>query len=278
MSVKEMKPTTSGQRGTSYVAFRKYITKREPEKRLTEHLKKAPGRDSLGHISVRHKGGGVKRLYRKVDFKQTRSDQPAKVLAIEYDPYRTAFLALLEYGDGVRSYMIAPEGLKVGDTVVAAPKTDLKLGNRMQLVNIPSGIEIHNVELTPGRGGQLVRSAGTSATLTGLEENGRYAQVKMPSGEVRRILATNYASIGRVSNVAHSAQTIGKAGRTRHMGIRPSVRGKAMYPAAHPHGGGEGLSPVGLKHPKTPWGKPARGVRTRRRKHTDQFIVQRRKK
>lgn len=278
MSLRKVRPTTSGQRGISYVHYRQYLTKKEPEKKLLEALKKAPGRDLLGRVSVRHKGGGAKKMYRKIDFKQQRLNEPVKVLAIEYDPFRTAFIALVEYSDTTRSYILAPDGLKVGDTVVAADKAEMKIGNRMRLESIPSGIEIHNLELMPGRGGQLVRSAGTAAMVTGLEENGRYAQVRMPSGEVRRILAQNFASIGRVSNLLHSAQTIGKAGRKRHMGIRPTVRGKAMYPAAHPHGGGEGLSPIGLKHQKTPWGKPAHGVRTRRRKHTDKFIVERRKK
>ena len=277
MSLRKMRPTTSGQRAVSYVDYGKFLTKKEPEKKLLESLRRTPGRDRFGRISVRHKGGGTRKLYRKIDFRQSRLNEPAKVLAIEYDPFRTAFIALIEYQNKDRSYVIAPDGLKVGDTVTVADKTDIHVGNRMRLVNVPSGIEIHNVELLPGRGGQLVRSAGTAATVTGLEEDGRYAQVRMPSGEVRRILAQNFASIGRVSNLLHSAQTIGKAGRIRHMGVRPSVRGKAMSPEAHPHGGGEGLSPIGLKHQKTPWGKPARGVRTRRRKHTDKFIVERRK-
>jgi len=278
MSIRKVNPTTSGQRMVSYVNFRRYLTRKKPEKGLLEEIKKSRGRDRFGHISVRHIGGGTKKLYRKIDFQQQRLDTPATVLAIEYDPFRSAFIALVEYPDKERSYILAPDGLKVGETVVTSKKTPLKAGNRMQLANIPSGVEIHNLELISGRGGQLVRSAGTAAVLTGLEEDGRYAQVRMPSGEVRRFLATNFATIGRVSNPLHSAQTIGKAGRIRHMGIRPSVRCKAMYPAAHPHGGGEGLSPVGLKYPKTPWGKPARGVRTRRRKHTNVFIVERRKK
>ncbi len=278
MSLKKVKPATSGQRGISYVAYRKFLTKKEPERKLIEHIKKSPGRDSCGRVSVRHRGGGVRRMYRKIDFRQQRLNDPANVLAIEYDPYRTAFIALIEYKNTDRSYILAPDGLKVGQTVMTADKTDVHVGNRMRLANIPAGIEIYNIELLPDRGGQLVRSAGTSATMTGLEEGGRYVQVRMPSGEVRRILAHNFASIGRVSNLLHSAQTIGKAGRNRHLGIRPTVRGKAMYPAAHPHGGGEGLSPVGLKHPKTPWGKVARGAKTRRRKHTNKYIVSRRKK
>lgn len=278
MSLRKANPTTSGQRGVSYVVYRKFITKKAPEKKLLEHIKKSRGRDSLGHVSVRHKGGGARKMYRKIDFKQERFNDPAKVLAIEYDPYRTSFIALIEYQNKDRAYILAPHGLKAGDTVTVADKTEIHVGNRLRLANIPSGIEIHNIELLPGRGAQLVRSAGTAAQVTGLEENGRYAQVRMPSGEVRRILAQNFASIGRVSNVLHSAETVGKAGRNRHKGIRPSVRGKAMYPQAHPHGGGEGLSPVGLKHPKTPWGKIARGVRTRRRKHTDKYIVARRKR
>lgn len=277
MSLRKVKPTTSGQRAVSYVRYSKYLTKKDPEAALIEHIKKASGRDWRGRISVRHRGGGAKRFYRKIDFKQAKLDIPAKVLAIEYDPYRTAFIALVEYQDGKKSYILAPDQLKVGDAVMTGEKTEIKPGYRMRLANIPSGIEIHNIELIPDRGGQLVRSAGTSAMVTGREDNGRYVQVKMPSGEVRRILASNFASIGRVSNLLHSTQTIGKAGRIRHMGVRPSVRGKAMYPAAHPHGGGEGLSSIGLKYPKTPWGKPARGVKTRRRRHTDQFIVKRRK-
>lgn len=277
MSLKERRPVTSGQRAVSYIDYKKYITKTKPEKSLVESLKKAPGRDIRGRVSVRHRERGAKKLYRRVDFKQQRLNIPAKVRSIEYDPYRSAFIALIQYQDGEKSYILAPEGLKVGDTVIAADTAEIKTGNRMRLRNFPSGIEIHNIELLPGRGGQLVRSAGTAAVITGLEENGRYVQVRLPSGETRRILADNMASVGRVSNPLHSAVTLGKAGRIRHMGWRPSVRGKAMYPAAHPHGGGEGLSPVGLKHPKTPWGKPARGVKTRRRRHTDQFIVKRRK-
>lgn len=275
--IRQVKPNTSGQRNLSYVNYREFLTKKEPEESLLTTIKKAPGRDIRGRVSVRHKERGAKKQYRKVDFKMHKIDVPAKVLALEYDPYRSAFIALILYQGGEKSYIIAPEGLKVGGSIKVSDKTEIAVGNRMRLKNIPPGIEIHNIELSPGKGGQLARSAGSVASLAGLEENGRYAQVKMPSGEVRRILADNFASIGRVSNVFHSAQTIGKAGRMRHLGVRPSVRGKAMYPAAHPHGGGEGLSPIGLKHPKTPWGKTARGVRTRRRKHTDKFIIKRRK-
>lgn len=277
MSLKVYKPNTSARRGMSVVDYRKYLTRRKPEKSLTVSLSRTPGRDRFGRISVRHKGGGEKRAFRLIDFRQNRTDIPATVLAIEYDPNRSAFIALVEYQDKQKSYVLAPEGLKVGDTVITSEKAEIKVGNRTALQNIPTGTPIHNIELIPGQGGKVIRSAGSAAQVLSREEDGRYVQVKMPSGEVRRFLADALATIGQVSNPLHGAQRIGKAGRVRHMGIRPTVRGIAMYPSAHPHGGGEGKSSIGMTHPKTPWGKPARGVKTRKRTNTDRFIVARRK-
>lgn len=270
MPLKIVKPTTSARRGMSYTDFSS-ITKKKPEKSLTEPLKKHAGRDALGHVSIRHRGGGAKRLYRLVDFKQKKLDVQANVEAIEYDPNRSAFIALVRYEDGVKSYVLAPQEMKVGDKIIASDQAEIKTGNRLKIKNIPTGVPIFNVELTPGKGGQLVRSAGSSATL--LAKEGDYANLRMPSGEIRKVHVEGYATIGTVSNPLHSAVRIAKAGRTRHMGIRPTVRGKAMHPAAHPHGGGEGVNPIGLKHPKTPWGKPALGYKTRRRKYSNQFIV-----
>lgn len=275
MPLKLIKPTTSGQRKMSYTDFSQ-ITKKKPEKSLTTPLQKHAGRDASGKISIRHRGGGAKRLYRLVDFKQNRIDVKATVEAIEYDPNRTAFIALIKYEDDTKSYILAPQEMAVGDEVVTSEDGEMKIGCRYKIKNIPTGISIYNIELVPGRGGILVRTAGSSATI--LNKEGKYAQVRMPSGEVRLIHLEGYASIGELSNPLHSAVRIAKAGRKRHMGIRPTVRGKAMNPVDHPHGGGEGNTSIGLKHPKTPWGKPALGKKTRKLKFSDKFIVRHRNK
>lgn len=273
--IKTYKPTTPSRRFMTGVDFQKILTKKEPEKTLVFGKNKKSGR-AKGMVSVRHKGGGAKKLYRMVDFKQDKFDISAKVKEIEYDPNRTAFLALLFYADGEKRYILAPSNIKVGDEILTSKnKIELKKGNRMPLSFISVGTPIHNVELFPGKGGEIVRGAGTSATITAFE-NG-YAHLKLPSGEIRRIPKDCLASIGMVSNPEHNKIKIGKAGRTRWLGVRPTVRGKAMHPGAHPHGGGEGRSPVGLKYPKTPWGKHAKGVKTRRRKYADKFVVKRRK-
>jgi large subunit ribosomal protein L2 len=252
------------------------LTKKKPEKRLLLSLKKKAGRASSGRISVRHKGGGAKRLYRVVDFGQEKLNQKAKVLSMEYDPYRTSFIALLEYEDGDKRYRLAPHDLKVGDEVICAEKAELKAGNRMKLKNIPVGSQVYNIELEPGRGGKLCRGAGGAARI--LAHEGKYTQLELPSSEVRQILQECFASIGTVSRPEHKYMKLGKAGRARHKRIRPTVRGSAMIPPDHPHGGGEGKAPIGLKYPKTPWGKPAKGVKTRKRKWTDKYIITRRKK
>jgi large subunit ribosomal protein L2 len=252
------------------------LTKKRPEKSLTIRLKKHGGRDKTGKISVRHKGGGPKRLYRKIDFKFLPFEGAAVVKAIEYDPNRSAFIALVEVGEAkTKKYIIAPEGLKVGDTITSGKVKKFTVGCRLKLADLPVGTVIHNIELNPGQGGKIVRSAGASAVLAAKE--GKYAYIKMPSSEIRKILLECMASVGAVSNPTHNRIRIAKAGRMRHMGVRPSVRGKAMSPNSHPHGGGEGLSPIGMKHPKTPWGKPALGYRTRRNKRTQKFIISRRK-
>jgi len=273
MGVKKLKPTTPGRRHMSVLTFEE-ITKKEPEKRLIEPLKKHAGRNNQGRITTRHRGGGNKRFYRIIDFRRNKHGIPAKVVAIEYDPNRTAFIALLQYKDGEKRYILAPLGLKVGDVVQSGPGSPIRVGNALPLREIPLGTQIHNIELYPGRGGQLVRAAGAAAQL--VAKGDRYVQVRLPSGEVRMILAECMATIGQVGNVDHANVSIGKAGRRRHMGGRPAVRGSAMTPRDHPHGGGEGKAPIGLPHPKTPWGKPALGYRTRRNKKTDRFIVRRR--
>jgi len=250
------------------------VTKKTPEKGLTEILKKNAGRNKQGKITVRHQGGGAKRKYRIIDFKRNKTNVPAKVAAIEYDPNRSAFIALLNYADGEKRYILAPLDLKVGDTVVSGENVDIKPGNALPLQNIPVGTLIHNIELKAGRGGQIVRSAGAYAQLMG-KENG-YAQVRLPSGEYRKIPLNAMATIGTVGNTDHSNVNIGKAGRKRHMGIRPTVRGVVMNPVDHPHGGGEGKSPVGMPAPVTPWGKPALGYKTRKhKKYSNRLIVKR---
>lgn len=253
----------------------KILTKKKPEKRLLLSLKRRAGRSSSGRITVRHKGGGAKKLYRIVDFNQKKINIKAKVIALEYDPYRTAFLALLEYEDKDKRYRIAPFDLKVGDNVICSEKAEIKIGNRMRIKNIPVGTEIFNIELEPNQGAKIVRSAGSSAKV--LAHEGKYANIQMPSGEIRKVLENSFATIGMVSHPQWRYTDIGKAGRSRLRGKRPSVRGSAMNPVDHPHGGGEGRSPIGMKGPKTPWGKPALGVKTRKKKKwTNKYIIKKR--
>lgn len=252
----------------------KSLSKKKAEKKLVLRVKKSGGRGTSGRITSRHKGGGARKLYRLVDFKQLKRDVPAEVVALEYDPNRTAFLALLQYSDGEKSYIIAPQALKVGDKVLASAKTEVRPGNRMKLKNIPEGTMIYNLELEPDKGGKLVRSAGAAATI--LSYDAGYANIKMPSSEVRKIPGECYASIGSVSNPEYRFIRWEKAGKSRKKGIRPHVRGTVMNPCDHPHGGGEGRTPIGLKYPKTPWGKHALGVKTRKNKWTDKLIIKRR--
>lgn len=273
MGIKRYKPTSPGRRGMTVSDFAE-ITKFEPEKSLTEPLKKHAGRNNHGHITTRHRGGGHKRRYRLIDFKRKKFDIPAKVAGIEYDPNRSANIALLHYTDGEKRYIIAPLGLKVGDMLMAGPNAEIRVGNALPLANIPIGSQIHNIELTPGRGGQLVRSAGNSAQLMARE--GNYATVRLPSGEMRMIHIKCMATLGQVGNVDHQNIMIGKAGRSRWLGRRPVVRGSAMNPVDHPHGGGEGRAPTGM-NPKTKWGKPAMGKKTRHNPRTQRFIVRTRK-
>jgi large subunit ribosomal protein L2 len=277
MAIRKYKPTTPGRRISSVDAFSD-ITKKEPEKRLTVRKKRSGGRNAQGKITVRHRGGGAKRLIRTVDFKQDKYDVPAKVAAIEYDPNRGARLALLNYADGDKRYVVATQGLKVGEEIVSSKeRVEIKAGNRMPLEKIPVGIAVHSVEMVPGMGAKVVRGAGLSAQYMALE--GKFAQLKLPSGEIRLFPKESMATIGQVSNPDYRLIRWGKAGRTRHLGVRPTVRGKVMNPVDHPHGGGEGRQPIGLKHPKTPWGKPALGVKTRKaKKASNKFIVKRRKR
>jgi large subunit ribosomal protein L2 len=275
MAVKKYKPTTPGQRGMTGYTFEE-ITKSTPERSLIIHPRSHAGRDTSGRISVRHRGGGNRRYIRILDFKRDKREIPAKVAAIEYDPNRTARLALLFYADGEKRYIIAPLGLKVGDTIFSGPKAEIRPGNNLPLANIPVGTLVHNIELKPNKGGQLVRSAGGSAQV--LAKEGEYAQIRLPSGEVRLVNQVCTATIGQVGNLDHSNIKLGKAGRKRHMGIRPTVRGTAMSPRDHPHGGGEGRQPTGMPGPKTPWGRPARGYKTRRNKSTNKYIVRHRSK
>jgi len=274
--LKQYKPTTSGLRKMTVVDF-SVLTTRKPKKKLTSGFKRAVGRDQTGQISVRHKGGGAKRKFRQIFSLDKKIDMPAKIEQIEYDPNRSAFIVLASFKDKTPAYLLAWDGVKVGDMVVAGERTEIQKGNRLKLKNIPNGLSIFDVEIYPGQGGKLVRSAGAATSIVAKE--GNFVHLKMPSGEIRKINKECFASVGQVSNPTHSAQRIGKAGRMRHMGIRPTVRGKAMHPAAHPHGGGEGVNPIGLKYPKTPWGKPARGVLTRKKnKYSARMIIQRRKK
>jgi large subunit ribosomal protein L2 len=274
MGIKKYKPTTPSRRQMTVMTFEE-ITKKEPEKQLTAPLKKSGGRNVRGKLTVRHRGGGHKRLYRIVDFKRRKDNVPARVAAIEYDPNRSANIALLHYADGHKAYIIAPNNLKVGDIVESGSDSDIKVGNALPLKDIPVGTLIHNIELRPGKGAQLVRSAGTVAQL--MAKEGSYAHVRLPSGEVRLVHVNCRASIGQVGNVEYENQTIGKAGRTRWMGIRPTVRGSVMNPTDHPHGGGEGRAPIGRKYPVSPWGKIAIGGKTRKKKPSDNMIVRKRK-
>ena len=275
MSIKTYRPTTPARRQMTVSGFDGIDKHARPEKSLTEVQKKNSGRNSYGRITVRHQGGGNRQKYRVIDFKRNKPDVPAKVLRLEYDPNRSAYIALLEYEDGERRYILAPVGLKVGDTVVSGAASDIKVGNALPLENIPVGTVIHNIELYPGKGAQLVRGAGVSAQLMA-KENGM-ATVRLPSGESRKVRLGCMATVGQVGNVDHANISIGKAGRKRHMGVRPTVRGSVMNPVDHPHGGGEGKSPVGRPGPVTPWGKPALGYKTRKTKNaTDKYIVKRR--
>ncbi len=277
MAVKKYKPTTPGRRNMSVNAFEE-ITTKKPQKGLLRARKQNAGRNNQGRITVRHRGGGAKRQYRVIDGRRyDKLNIPARVASIEYDPNRTGFIALLVYADGEKRYIIAPHGLEVNDKVICSEKAKVKAGNRMQVRSIPVGFNICDLELQPGKGSEAIRSAGSSGKVTSLD--GELAQVTMPSGEVRYISKDCYATIGSISNIDHSNIVIGKAGRKRHMGRRPQVLGKSMNPADHPHGGGEGGCPIGMKHPKTPWGKPALGVKTRRKnKASDRLIIKKRKK
>ena len=275
MAIKHYKPTTPGRRGMTVIDYSE-LSKVAPERSLLEPIKKNAGRNSYGRITVRHRGGGNRRKYRVIDFKRERFGVPATVLTLEYDPNRTAHIALVQYEDGEKRYIIAPIGLKVGDTVVSGPDADIKPGNALPLVNIPTGTFIHNIELYPGKGAQLARSAGNMAQL--MAKEGGMALLRLPSGELRNVPQNCMATVGQVSNAEHENVNIGKAGRKRHMGWRPTVRGSVMNPCDHPHGGGEGKSPIGRPGPVTPWGKPTLGYKTRQKhKASDKYIVKRRK-
>ena len=276
MAIKTFKSITNGTRNMSKLVNEE-ITSTTPEKSLLVSLKKNGGRNNQGRITLRHRGGGAKRKYRLIDFKRNKDGVVGTVASIEYDPNRTANIALINYADGEKRYIIAPKGLKVGDKVESGAKTDIKVGNSLELGNIPEGTLVHNIELKAGKGGQIVRSAGSSAQILGSE--GRYTLIRLTSGEVRKVLSTCRATIGEVGNTDHELVNLGKAGRKRHMGIKPHVRGSVMNPNDHPHGGGEGRTPVGRKGPVTPWGKPALGYKTRsNKKQSDKLIVRRRKK
>ena len=274
MGIKKWKPTSPGRRFMQTSTYEE-ITKDEPEKSLTVGLRKTGGRNNMGRVTARHRGGGNKRLYRIIDFKRNKDGVAAKVVAIEYDPNRSARIALLEYEDGERRYILAPVGLEVGATVTSGADADILPGNALPLQNIPVGTLVHNIELYPGKGGQLVRSAGAAAQI--LAKEGNYATLRMPSGEMRLVHLSCRATVGQVGNLDHENEVWGKAGKSRWLGRRPHVRGSAMTPRDHPHGGGEGNAPIGLPHPKTPRGKPALGVKTRRNKRTSRFILKRRK-
>ncbi len=275
MAVKTYKPTSPGRRGMSSATFEE-ITKDKPERSLVVIKRGKGGRNFSGRITVRHQGGGNRRFIRIVDFKRDKHGIPARVASIEYDPNRSARLALLNYADGEKRYILAPNGLKVGDMLMAGSEAEIRPGNSLPLSGIPLGTLVHNIELQQGKGGQMVRSAGTAAQLLGKE--GAYASLRLPSGEVRRVMQTCYATIGEVGNADHSNIKLGKAGRKRHLGVRPTVRGTAMSPRDHPHGGGEGRQPTGMPGPKSPWGQPTRGYRTRRNTQSDKYIVRRRAK
>ena len=273
MAIRNYKPTTPGRRKMSALVNEE-ITTSTPEKSLTVTLKKNSGRNNQGRITVRHHGGGEKRKYRIIDFKRNKVNVPGTVATIEYDPNRTANIALINYADGEKRYIIAPKGLEVGAVIESGENADIRVGNALPIMNIPVGTMIHNIELRPGKGGELARSAGTSAQILGREED--YVMIRLSSGEQRKVLGTCMATVGVVGNEDSSLVKIGKAGRSRHLGIRPTVRGSVMNPNDHPHGGGEGRAPVGRKAPMTPWGKPALGLKTRKKKQSDKFIVRRR--
>jgi large subunit ribosomal protein L2 len=275
MPIKVYKPTSPGRRDMTVSTFEE-LSQIRPEKSLLRPLKKKAGRNSRGKITVRHRGGGHKRRYREIDFKRDKFGVPGRVTTIEYDPNRSARIALVTYADGEKRYMIAPVGLLVGDMVMSGPEAEIQVGNALPIANIPVGSTIHNIELHIGKGGQMVRAAGTSAQL--LAKEGRYAHIRLPSGEVRLVNVQCMATLGQVGNTDHGNIKLGKAGRKRWLGFRPSVRGSAMDPASHPHGGGEGRSPIGMSSPKSPWGKPTLGKKTRRNKSTDKWIVRRRGK
>ncbi|MBN1180438.1 MAG: 50S ribosomal protein L2 [Anaerolineae bacterium] len=273
MGIKVYKPTSPGRRGMTGLTFDE-VTTTEPERGLLAPMRKRGGRNAYGRVTVRHRGGGHKRLYRLIDFKRDKTGVPARVASIEYDPNRSARIALLVYADGEKRYIIAPLGLRVGDEVLSGSKADVRLGNALPLENMPLGTQVHNIELYPGRGGQMVRAAGTSAQV--MAKEGKYVSLRLPSGEVRLFQKECMATIGQVGNVEHGNVKLGKAGRKRWMGRRPVVRGSAMSPRDHPHGGGEGRTPIGMPGPKTPWGQPTLGKKTRRNKSTDKYIVRRR--
>ena len=270
MAIKRYKPTSAARRFMTVSAYDE-ITAVKPERSLLEDQRKSGGRNAQGKITVRHHGGGAKRKYRIIDFKRNKDGIPAKVATIEYDPNRTAYIALVVYADGAKTYILAPVGLKVGDTLLSGPTADIKAGNALALKDIPVGTMVHNIEMQPGKGGQIARAAGMSAQIMARDE--KYVTIKMPSGEMRYILATCKATIGQVGNLEHEIIRIGKAGKTRHFGIRPTVRGVVMNPCDHPHGGGEGKSPVGMPGPVTPWGKPALGHKTRKHKKTSNKLI-----
>ena len=276
MAIKLYKPTNNAERGKSTLKNEVLTKKAKPEKSLLESVSKTGGRNHSGKITVRHIGGGAKRKYRKIDFKRNKLDILGRVASIEYDPNRTANIALINYRDGEKRYILAPEGLMVGQDIIAGETADIKVGNALPLGNIPVGTVIHNVELRPGKGGELARSAGSKVQIIGRED--KYVMVRLTSGEQRLILKTCYATIGEVGNSDYELVSLGKAGRTRHMGIRPTVRGSVMNPNDHPHGGGEGRAPIGRSGPMTPWGKPALGFKTRKKKASDKLIVRRRSK
>jgi len=277
MAIKKYKPTTNGLRHMTSLDYKKNLSGHAPEKSLLVMLKKHSGRNNEGKITIRHKGGGVKKKYRIIDFKRNKDNIPATVKTIEYDPNRTANISLLVYKDGEKRYILSPKGIKLGQTVISGDKADIKTGNCLPLANIPEGTVVHNVEMQPGAGGQIARSAGASVQILGKDDDGKYVVIKLRSGEVRRILARCKATIGTVGNEEHSLINWGKAGRNRHKGIRPTVRGSVMNPNDHPHGGGEGRQPIGRKAPMTPWGKKALGVKTRRNKKSSTKLIVRRR-
>lgn len=278
MSIKKFKPTTNGRRNMSSLDYNSNLTAFRPEKKLLKMLKSHSGRNNTGSITVRHRGGGVKRKYRLVDFKRNKDGIVGKIKTIEYDPYRTSNISLVYYLDGEKRYIISPKGITINQEIISGDQTDIKIGNCLKLSNIPEGTIIHNIELSPGGGGKLVKSAGSFAQILGKDENGKYTILKLKSGEVRRVLSQCRATIGEVGNAEHSLVNIGKAGRNRKKGIRPTVRGSVMNPNDHPHGGGEGKAPIGRKSPMTPWGKKALGVKTRNNKKSSTKLIIRRRK